>query len=67
MGKFINLTGQRFGRLTAVKRVGTKNGSPLWECICDCEELYRYPQTICVAGTLDLVVVYTKSNLFPEI
>lgn len=41
MGKFINLTGQRFGRLTAVKRVGTKNGSPLWECICDCGRIIQ--------------------------
>ncbi len=36
MGKFIDLTGQRFGRLTVIKRIGTKNSSPLWECVCDC-------------------------------
>lgn len=33
----IDLTGQRFGRLTAIATVGkTKNGNYLWECACDC-------------------------------
>lgn len=36
MGQFIDLTGQRFGRLTAIKRIGTQNGHALWLCICDC-------------------------------
>lgn len=36
MSRLIDLTGQRFGRLTVVKRVGTKNGSPTWLCSCDC-------------------------------
>lgn len=36
----IDLTGQRFGRLTVVKESGkVKNGSILWECICDCEKV----------------------------
>jgi hypothetical protein len=29
-------TGQRFGRLTAVRRDGTKHGQALWRCSCDC-------------------------------
>lgn len=36
MGKLIDLTGQKFGRLTVIERIGTKNGSPLWKCNCDC-------------------------------
>lgn len=41
MGKFKDLTGQRFGRLVALKRGENwyrKNGVPevRWECICDC-------------------------------
>ncbi len=36
MGAFIDLTGQQFGRLTAIRRVGTRLGHPLWLCICDC-------------------------------
>ena len=37
MGKFIDLTGKKFGRLTVVKREGTdKNKQILWLCKCDC-------------------------------
>lgn len=37
MGKFIDLTGQRFGRLVVIKRSPENaNNHPLWECICDC-------------------------------
>jgi len=32
----IDLTNQRFGKLTVIERVGTRNGSPLWKCKCDC-------------------------------
>ena len=36
IGKFIDLAGNKYGRLTAIRRIGTKRGSPLWECICEC-------------------------------
>ena len=37
MGQFIDLTGQRFGQLVAIRRVGTnKSGSATWLCKCDC-------------------------------
>ncbi len=36
MPAFINLEGKRFGRLLVLKRIGTKDKSPLWSCICDC-------------------------------
>ncbi len=38
MGKFIDITGQRFGRLVVVKRDGTckVSGHALWFCKCDC-------------------------------
>lgn len=33
----VDLTGQRFGRLVAVRSAGkNKHGQSLWECICDC-------------------------------
>lgn len=32
----INLLGQKFGRLTAVKYAGSKNGRARWRCICEC-------------------------------
>lgn len=37
MRKPLNLTGQRFGRLTAVKAKGSNNqGNLMWLCLCDC-------------------------------
>lgn len=36
MGGFVDKSGQHFGRLKVIKRVGTKCGSPLWECKCEC-------------------------------
>lgn len=37
MGKFIDLTGQKFGRLLVIERVGVaKSGHALWACVCDC-------------------------------
>ena len=40
MGKIKDITGQRFGRLTAIKMVGYKEGkygnSAVWLCHCDC-------------------------------
>ena len=36
MGVFIDLTGERFGRLTVIRRVGTKAGHVNWLCKCDC-------------------------------
>lgn len=32
----IDLTGQRFGRLTVIKRAENKSGDTRWECLCDC-------------------------------
>lgn len=37
VGKFIDLSGQRFGRLTVICRAGRdKNHLLLWKCRCDC-------------------------------
>lgn len=36
MPAFIDLSGERYGRLQVIKRIGTKQGSPLWLCNCDC-------------------------------
>ena len=35
--KQLNLTGERFGKLVAIKTIGkNKNGAYLWQCKCDC-------------------------------
>lgn len=37
MGKLIDLTGQRFGRLVVIELVGTnKAHRAIWRCLCDC-------------------------------
>ena len=33
---FIDLTGQRFGRLVVVSRAESKNQRTMWNCVCDC-------------------------------
>lgn len=36
MGKIIDITGLKFGRLTVVKYSGISRHYATWECICDC-------------------------------
>lgn len=36
MGKFVDLTGNVYGSLTVIQRMGTKNGHVSWECKCEC-------------------------------
>lgn len=36
MGKFIDLTGKKFGKLTVIERTFNKNNSVCWLCLCDC-------------------------------
>ena len=44
MGRIIDITGQRFGKLTVIKLVGTdKRGATKWLCKCDCgNEIIAY-------------------------
>lgn len=36
MGKFVNLEGNRYGRLVAKEFIGNKKHNSLWLCKCDC-------------------------------
>lgn len=36
MSKAIDLTGQKFGRLTVIQRAENRNGKTMWMCQCDC-------------------------------
>lgn len=39
MDKLIDLTGQKFGRLTAIRQAGSnKQGNALWLCKCECND-----------------------------
>lgn len=42
MGKFQNLVGQRFGRLTVMQKSSEKKGTKIcWDCVCDCGNFVR--------------------------
>ena len=45
MPAFIDLTGQRFGKLTVVERAGKAHTSVLWSCRCDCGNIVQVPST----------------------
>ena len=46
MGKFKDLTGQTFGKLTVIKRVeDQKAGRPTWLCQCECGNLTTVSST----------------------
>lgn len=34
--KVVDLTGKKFGKLTVIERVGSRNGRSVWKCLCDC-------------------------------
>lgn len=36
VANFNDLAGQRFGKLVAIKFLGTEKGNSFWECLCDC-------------------------------
>ena len=36
MGKYIDITGQRFGRLTVLEYAEYKNEQAYWRCLCEC-------------------------------
>lgn len=41
----INLTGKKFGRLTALKDVGKNKRGRVWECMCDCGKFVQVIST----------------------
>ena len=36
MGKKLDLTGKRFGRLVVLNEAERQNGHVMWRCLCDC-------------------------------
>ena len=56
MGKAIDITGQRFGKLTVIKRAPdgkTPSGNSIvrWWCLCDCQADKETPEFIIKVGT----------------
>ncbi len=60
MGRFVDLTGQHFGRLTVIERAGSyrphgkygKKSEPLWRCLCDPEIGGCGKETVVIAHNL---------------
>lgn len=51
MGKFRDLTGQKFGRLLVKQKTDLKkNRAIVWECICDCGTIKCLPSTYLTTG-----------------
>ena len=51
MSRFIDLTRQRFGRLTVVQRAETdKRGHAIWLCRCDCGNKTVVPGSVLRQG-----------------
>lgn len=48
--KVIDLTGERFGRLTVIERVGTKNRKSVWECKCECGNIKEVVSNNLISG-----------------
>jgi hypothetical protein len=69
MGKFVDLTGQRFGRLTVIERAPNKGRRTMWLCKCDCgtekvicqEDLHSGKTVSCGCYLLEKV---TKHGLY---
>lgn len=39
----VDLTGQKYGRLTVIEKVGVRNKKAIWKCLCDCGKYSEVP------------------------
>ncbi len=70
MGKFIDLTGKRFGRLLVEERSENRNGKVYWWCLCDCgnrcevrsDQLTRDKSHSCGCLTKEAAAIQGKNN-----
>ena len=52
MGRFRDLSGQRFGRLTVIERAENMGSATRWKCLCDCgKESIAHAGSIVDGGT----------------
>lgn len=71
MGKAIDLTGQRFGKLVVSTRADNKGGMAMWNCSCDCggttivsgKDLRNGKKTACACENKNLEKGGFKNNL----
>ena len=63
MPKIKDITGQKFGMLTALRHTGTnKNGNTLWLCYCDCGNSKEIIAKSMIAGRIISCGCYRKRN-----
>lgn len=59
-----DLTGQRFGRLTAIEPAGyRKNNIPVWRCLCDCGNETEIRENALISGNTKSCGCLRKENL----
>lgn len=63
MGVFKDLSGQRFGKLTVIKRNGTsKDGKVMWECKCDCGKYSKVRSSDLTRWRIKSCGCYARNN-----
>lgn len=62
MGKFIDLTGQKFGRLTVIKRAEKINNRIKWLCKCDCGNEKKVNSAELLSGNTKSCGCYQKEQ-----
>ncbi len=50
MGRIVDRTGERFGKLLVIRDAGRKFGGVLWECRCDCGRIVNMRASSLVCG-----------------
>ena len=50
MGKYIDITGEKYGRLTVIEKAESKNGKTRWLCQCDCGNTVHVSSRSLVSG-----------------
>lgn len=45
------LTGQRFGRLVVIERIGSRCGNALWKCRCNCGNIFETITSCLLSGS----------------
>ena len=58
-----DLTGRRFGKLVAVKKLESKNGRTRWECRCDCGNMHISTAHSLKAGNVPAAVAAIMSEV----
>ena len=63
MGKFVDLTGQRFGRLVVKERAeNDKTHHTRWVCVCDCGNYVTVSQANLSSGNTQSCGCFRKEN-----